>query len=78
MLIAFASATAVCNTIGNLFSLRCMLTMDASIQFPILSAVVIILTALFGRIFFGEKITRGSAVSLLMSAASIGLFMIPV
>lgn len=78
VLIAFASATAVCNTIGNLFSLRCMLTMDASIQFPILSAVVIILTALFGRIFFGEKITRGSAVSLLMSAAGIGLFMIPV
>lgn len=77
MLIVFAAALAVCNTIGNLFSLRCMLTMDASIQFPILSAVVIILTALFGRVFFGEKITRGSAVSLIMSAAGIGLFMIP-
>ena len=77
LLIAFAAALAVCNTIGNLFSLRCMLTMDASIQFPILSAVVIILTALFGRLFFGEKITKGSAVSLILSAAGIGLFMIP-
>lgn len=76
-LIVVAGAFSVCNTLGNLFSLRCMVTMDASIQFPILSAVVIVLTALFGRIFFGEKITKGSAVSLIMSVAGIGLFMIP-
>jgi len=76
-LIVVAGTFSVCNTLGNLFSLRCMVTMDASIQFPILSAVVIVLTALFGRIFFGEKITKGSAVSLIMSVAGIGLFMIP-
>ena len=76
-LIVVAGTFSVCNTLGNLFSLRCMVTMDASIQFPILSAVVIVLTALFGRLFFGEKITRGSAISLLMSVAGIGLFMIP-
>ncbi|MBO4933060.1 MAG: hypothetical protein J6I42_12845, partial [Clostridia bacterium] len=77
LLFAVAGAFSVCNTLGNLFSLRCMVTMDASIQFPILSAVVIVLTALFGRMFFGEKITKGSAVSLIMSVAGIGLFMIP-
>ncbi len=77
LLFAVAGTYSVCNTLGNLFSLRCMVTMDASIQFPILSAVVIVLTALFGRIFFGEKITKGSAVSLIMSVAGIGLFMIP-
>lgn len=56
MLIAFAGSYAICNAVGNLFSLRCMVTMDASFQFPILSAVVIILSAVFGRIFFHEKV----------------------
>jgi len=76
-LVVFAGTYSVCNTLGNLFSLRCMLTMDASIQFPLLSAVVIILTAVFGRVFFGEKFTRGSVLSLAMSAVGIGMFMIP-
>lgn len=77
LLIMIAGTYSVCNTLGNLFSLRCMVTMDASIQFPILSAVVIVLTSVFGRIFFGEKITKGSIVSLLLSVAGIALFMIP-
>lgn len=76
-LVVFSGALSVCNTLGNLFSLRCMLTMDASIQFPLLSAIVIILTAIFGRVFFGEKFTKGSVISLAMSAVGIGMFMIP-
>lgn len=74
-LLVFAGSYAVCNTLGNVFSLRCLLTMDASLQFPILSAVVIVLTALFGRIFFGEKITKFTWISLGMSVAGIILFM---
>lgn len=76
MLIVFAGSYAICNAVGNLFSLRCMVTMDASFQFPILSAVVIILSAIFGRIFFKEKITKDVAVSLLLSVVGIGLFMV--
>lgn len=76
ILLVFAGSYAVCNTLGNIFSLRCLLTMDASLQFPILSAVVIVLTALFGRIFFGEKITRNTWISLAMSVLGIGLFML--
>lgn len=76
LLIVFAGAYAVCNTLGNLFSLRCMDTMDASIQFPLLSAVVIVLTAIFGWLFFREKIGKDTAVSLLLSVAGIALFMI--
>ena len=75
-IVGAAAAYAVCNTIGNIFSLQCLLTMDASLQFPILSAVVIVLTALFGRIFFGEKITKNTWISLAMSVAGIGLFML--
>ena len=77
LLIIFAGLYSVCNTLGNIFSLKCMVTMDASIQFPILSAVVIILGAVFGRVFFKEKITKDVAISLILSSIGIGLFMIP-
>ena len=76
ILLVFAGAYAVCNTLGNIFSLRCLLTMDASLQFPILSAVVIVLTARSGRLFFGEKITSKTGLSLAMSVLGIGLFML--
>ena len=76
MLLAFAALYSVCNTLGNLCSLRCMVTMDASIQFPVLSAVIILLTTVFGRIFFGEKITKYTAIGLLMSVGGILLFIV--
>ncbi len=74
LLIILAGGHAICNSIGNLFSLRCMMTMDASIQFPVLSAVVIILTAVFGRLIFKEKITKNTLLSLILSAAGIAIF----
>ena len=75
-LIIVSGAYAVCNTLGETFNLYCMKTMDASIQFPVLSAVVIIMGAIFGRLFFKEKINKDSAVSLILSVIGIGLFMI--
>ena len=76
-LIGIAAAYAVCNTLGETFNLYCMRTMDASIQFPVLSAVVIVMGAVFGRLFFGEKISRTNALSLLLSVMGIGMFMLP-
>lgn len=73
-LIVLAGGYAVCNAVGNLFSLRCMMMMDASIQFPVLSAVIIILSAVFGRIIFKEKITKNTGISLALSAVGIALF----
>ena len=77
LLIALSACYTVCNVLGNLFSLRCMSTMDASIQFPLLSAIVIVFTAILSRIFFKEKFTKDSIVSLLLSVVGIALFMIP-
>ena len=74
LLIVLTGGYAVCNAVGNLFSLRCMMTMDASIQFPVLSAVVIILSAVFGRVVFNEKITKNMFISLALSAVGIALF----
>ncbi|MBR4206301.1 MAG: hypothetical protein IKQ92_12580 [Clostridia bacterium] len=77
LLITLAAGYTVCNVTGNLFSLRCMNYMDASIQFPLLSATVIVLTAVLSRVFFKEKFTGDTVLSLFLSAAGIALFMIP-
>ncbi len=75
-LLFFSGVYAVCNTLGDIFSLRCMITMDATLQFPILSAVVIIMTTLFGRFFFKEKINKETAISLAFTVVGIGLYII--
>ncbi len=77
VLVALAACYALCNGLGNIFSLRCALTMDSSIQFPLLSGVVIFLTAVFGWLFFKEKIGRSNLISLALTLVGIGLFMLP-
>lgn len=76
LLIVFSAAYSVSNTLGELFSLKCMVTMDASVQFPMLSAIVIVLGAVFGRVFFGEKFTKESTATLALSIVGIVLFML--
>ena len=77
MLLALAAGYAVCNAMGNIFSLQCAVTMDSSIQFPILSGVVIFMTAVFGWLFFWERIEKANLISLSLTLVGIGLFMIP-
>ncbi|MBE6726041.1 MAG: hypothetical protein E7576_12780 [Ruminococcaceae bacterium] len=69
VLLLSAAAYSVMNTLGNLLSLRCMNLMEASVQFPLLSATVTVLTALFGAVFFREKLRAGTIVSLLLTVA---------
>ncbi len=73
ILVLSAAAYSVMNTLGNLLSLRCMNMMDASVQFPLLSATVTVLTALFGALFFRERINRGTILSLLLTVAGAAL-----
>lgn len=77
LLLAFTAGYAVCNALGNIFSLRCAVTMDSSIQFPILSGVVIFMGAVFGWLFFKERITKPTIISLTLIVIGISLFMIP-
>jgi len=67
---------AVCNGLGNIFSLNCAQTMDASIQFPVISAVVIVLGALFGWLIYHEKIEKSDWISLILAALGIVFFVI--
>lgn len=75
ILVLCCAAYSACNGVGNLFSFQCAKTMDSSIQFPIISAAVIVLTAFFGRIFFKEKIHRSDWIRLILSMAGILVFM---
>ena len=65
------------NTLGNLLSLRCMNTLDASVQFPVLSATVTVLTALFGAVFFREKLRGPTVLSLFFNIAGAALIAAP-
>ncbi len=76
ILLASCALYAVCNGLGNIFSLNCAKTMDASIQFPVISAVVIVLGALFGLLFFREKIEKRDAAGLILAALGIVFFII--
>lgn len=73
LLLGCCAAYSVMNTLGNLLSLRCMNTLDASVQFPLLSAAVTILTALFGALFFRERLRGATVFSLILNAAGAAL-----
>ena len=73
LLVVCAAAYSVMNTLGNLLSLRCMHFMDASVQFPLLSATVTVLTALFGALFFREKLSGMTLFSLFLTVVGAGL-----
>lgn len=75
--VAMTACYALCNGLGNIFSLRCALTMDSSIQFPLLSGIVIFLTAVLGWLCFREKIGKNNLISLVLTVVGITLFVIP-
>ena len=75
--VAMTACYALCNGLGNIFSLRCALTMDSSIQFPLLSGIVIFLTAILGWLCFREKIGKNNLISLVLTVVGITLFIIP-
>ncbi len=76
ILLVSCALYAVCNGLGNILSLNCAQTMDASIQFPVISAVVIVLGALLGWIIYHEKLEKKDWVSLVLAAVGIVFFVI--
>ena len=62
------------NGIGNFFNLACAKTMDASLQFPIISAACITLSALWALLFFREKPSKGDLIGIVLSLAGIVLY----
>ena len=76
-LLAFGFCFSLCNGVANIFSQESLAAgMPSSVQFPVISGSVIVLTALFGHWFFGEKIDRYGAISLALSVIGSVLFMV--
>lgn len=77
LLLGIGFCFAVCNGVANIFSQESLRAgMESSVQFPVISGSVIVLTAILGRVCFGEKIDRYSALSLVMSIVGSVLFMV--
>lgn len=77
LLLLFGFCYALCNGGGNIFSQESLAAgMPSSVQFPVISGAVIVFTALFGSWFFGEKISKMNALSLILSVIGSVLFML--
>lgn len=77
ILLAFLCSAlyGVCNSLGNVFSLACVnANMDASIQFPVISGSVIVLTALIAWALFKETPKKKDWISIVLSVAGVILF----
>ncbi len=65
----------VCNSLGNVFNLACVnANMAASIQFPVISGAVIVLTALLAWAFFKEKPKAKDWIGIVLSVTGVILF----
>lgn len=62
---------AIIHSLGDIFSLICANTMDASIQFSFISAFVIFGTAIIGKFLFKEEINKAQRISLSFTVAGI-------
>ena len=62
---------AYLNGAGNICSLNCAKTMDASLQFPVISAACIICSAIIGFLLFRERPTKGDLAGITAAVAGI-------
>lgn len=64
------------NGFANVCSLNAAAVLDASIQFPLLGALILILTPIWGRVFYKEKITKLDALSVGLASAGVLMYMV--
>ena len=67
---------AVCNGLANVCSMQAAKTMDSSLQFPLLGAMVVVFTALPAWAVFHEKPGRGDAAGLGLTVAGMALLVL--
>ncbi len=67
---------AVIHSMGDILSLLCAAKMDSSIQFSIISASCIFLTAIIGQLLFKERISKPQKISFIFIVLGIILVML--
>ena len=73
-LAAMAMLYGFANGIANIFSMLCAKTLDYSIQFPLLSATMFILSAMLGPLFFHEKLEKLDYVKIALAIIGMVCF----
>lgn len=67
-------AFGVCNALANVFSLTCAKTMPSSVQYPVLSATVIVFTVFAAWLVYKEKPKTKDILSIILSVAGVIIF----
>lgn len=71
LLTVFSFFYAMLNGAGNIFSLNCAKTMDASLQYPVISASCIVISAVTGLVLFKERPAKGDIAGICLSVVGI-------
>ena len=76
MLIAAVVGYALCNGLSYLLQLLAAAsTMPASVQYPMMTGGSVVLTAIAGRVFFGEKPSKKALVGIIVAFCATFLFL---
>lgn len=76
MLISSVAVYALCNGVSYLLQLLAAAsTMPASVQYPMMTGGSVVLTALTGYLFFGEKQSRRALIGTILAFAATFLFL---
>lgn len=74
LIISLIALIAIISGVGYLVQLQVAVTVPASILFPLLSGLSIILTAISGKLFFKESITKFDIMCLFLTLSGSVLF----
>jgi drug/metabolite transporter (DMT)-like permease len=69
-------ASAAISSMAYFLQMVCASTVPATVQFPAVSGGTIVFSALFGMIFFKEKISKKQAICLLLCVVSMIIFVL--
>ncbi len=70
----FILGYALMNGVGNYFSLTAAKTLDASVQFPILSALIVCITSALAFLVFKEKLRKRDIIAMAVNIVGITCF----
>lgn len=74
-MIAIIAFSSVASAINYLLQLISVVHLPASVAYPMLTGGNIVLTALAGRIFFREKLSKGQIIAIVICAAGTCMFL---
>lgn len=66
------------NMLGNVYSIKCAALMNSSVQFPIVTASVLVLTSILSFICFREKLKTSNVLGVVLAIVGIVIYSIKI